>query len=402
MRSLFRFVLLIGVSASACAQWQVLDAHTTADFRGVHYVGNGVAWVSGTNGTVLRTEDMGKTWTHCAVPPGAETLDFRGVQAFDAKTAIVMSSGPGDQSRLYKTTDGCGTWKLVFTNPDRDGFWDALKMSFNATYINGVLIGDPVGGSFPIFVTTDNGNSWRRKGEARPGWTSGCKERDAHARANEGLFAASNSSLVFWSGPNLEVVFVTGGKPGARFVFSDESDWDGSLCSVRFGSWRLPFANSSADSIGAFAVAAAGDGPKQKLLVVGGDYKFPDLPSASFLIEQQFANFHLPGMLDIYRRSPSRSTAGPHGYRSAVAYEAKAQAWIAVGPNGTDTSTDDGRSWRALHPGGNDSPDADRDWNALSLPFVVGPHGRIGLLRGSALVGVSSAKGDARTRGTRR
>ena len=30
-------------------------------------------------------------------------------------------------------------------------------------------------------------------------------------------------------------------------------------------------------------------------------------------------------------------------------------------------------------------PDADRNWNALSLPFVVGPHGRIGKLDAQAL-----------------
>jgi hypothetical protein len=56
-----------------------------------------------------------------------------------------------------------------------------------------------------------------------------------------------------------------------------------------------------------------------------------------------------------------------------------------VGPNGTDISTDDGRDWRALHPAGDDAADADRRWNALSLPFVVGPKGRIGKLRPEAL-----------------
>ena len=102
---------------------------TTADLRGIDNVGGGVAWASGTNGTVLRTEDGGYLWQACTVPPGAEHLDFRGVQAFDANTAIVMSSGKGDLSRLYKTTDGCQTWKLVFTNPDKDGFWDAVHAS---------------------------------------------------------------------------------------------------------------------------------------------------------------------------------------------------------------------------------------------------------------------------------
>ncbi len=72
---------------------------------------------------------------------------------------------------------------------------------------------------------------------------------------------------------------------------------------------------------------------------------------------------------------------------SAVAYDPTTKTWITVGPNGTDISTDDGRNWRALHPDPKytDTPDADQHWNALSLPFVVGPHGRIGTLRASAL-----------------
>ena len=110
----------------AQAQWDIEDSHTTASLRGIHNVGGGVAWASGTNGTVLRTEDGGYLWQGCAIPPGAEKLDFRGIQAFDENTAIVMSSGKGDLSRLYKTTDGCQTWKLLFTNPDKEGFWDAI------------------------------------------------------------------------------------------------------------------------------------------------------------------------------------------------------------------------------------------------------------------------------------
>ena len=61
-------------------------------------------------------------------PPDAEKLDFRGVQGIDRNTAIAMSSGKGDLSRLYKTTDACKTRKLIFTNPDKDGFWDALQI----------------------------------------------------------------------------------------------------------------------------------------------------------------------------------------------------------------------------------------------------------------------------------
>ena len=78
--------------------------------------------------------------------------------------------------------------------------------------------------------------------------------------------------------------------------------------------------------------------------------------------------------------SVRRAKHPPHGFRSAVAYDEAAKTWITLGPNGTDISTDDGRNWRPLRPNAarHDPPDADREWNAISLPFVVGPRGRIG------------------------
>ena len=65
----------------------------------------------------------------------------------------------------------------------------------------------------------------------------------------------------------------------------------------------------------------------------------------------------------------SPPTTPPHGYRSAVQWSDVAQAWIAAGTNGSDISRDDGHTWQPLDNG---------NWNALSLPFVVGPDGRIG------------------------
>ena len=85
-------------AASPSTVWNPWDAeHSGTDqpLRGIHAAGNGVAWASGARGTVLRTEDSGYVWQRCAMPEGAEKLDFRSIWAWDAQTAIVMSSGPG-------------------------------------------------------------------------------------------------------------------------------------------------------------------------------------------------------------------------------------------------------------------------------------------------------------------
>jgi len=352
MRTSLAVLAILAATTSSHAQWTLLASNTTADLRGIHNVGNGVAWASGTNGTILRTEDAGYVWQSCSIPPGAEKLDFRGIQAFDANTAIVMSSGPGDQSRLYRTTDGCHSWKLLFANPDSpDGFFDALYL--NPADKNGDLLGDPVQGSFRHWETSDQGNTW-----------SPTKLRGLEAQKDEGVFAASNSSMFI--DERYFLGFVTGGPSGPRVLTNEEASE-----TEAFKSHKLPM-KSGSQSAGAFSID---ERDRCCWIAVGGEYTRPDDSSGTA------AFTHDAG------KTWHASTTPPHGYRSSVAYDPTTKTWITVGPNGTDISTDDGKNWQALHPNAalHETPDADRNWNALSLPFVVGPHGRIGKLDETAL-----------------
>jgi hypothetical protein len=340
------------------AQFDIEDSNTTASLRGIHNVGGGVAWVSGTNGTVLRTEDGGYLWQTCAIPPGAEKLDFRGIQAFDENTAIVMSSGKGDLSRLYKTTDGCQTWKLLFTNPDKEGFWDALQFTDRQ---NGYLLGDPVLTSnpdqrvFAYFRTADGGQTWKAVGRETPSYPTTMNPDTA-------IFAASNSSMLI---RNAALIFVTGGSQVFLYVATEAAIRDSYPHSPPYVEIRLQLAQGA--TAGGFSLASAEGG---KGVVVGGDYSKPNEASytAAYSINSSFLRWN-------------RAETPPHGYRSSVAYDPTQKLWITVGPNGTDISTDDGKNWQPLKPSGYDPLDADKNWNALSLPFVVGPHGRIGRLR---------------------
>ncbi|HKU28539.1 MAG TPA: hypothetical protein VJQ54_23925 [Candidatus Sulfotelmatobacter sp.] len=367
------------------AQWDLEDSHTTASLRGIHNLGGGVAWASGTDGTVLRTEDGGYLWQTCALPPGAEHLDFRGIQAFDENTAIVMSSGKGDLSRLYKTRDGCKTWKLVLANPDKDGFWDAIRFDFRKPFhsssswrehTHGVLVGDPVDGNFVIYETSNSGDTWRR-------WPNDKSARPAKASAKEAIFAASNSALIA-PGVNGPFAFVTGGEGGAHlFIPEPHSPFDNGT-TWKFSEITLPL--TSGDSAGAFSIAArlTRNQLSPDLMIVGGDYKKPNAMEGNAI----FIPFRVPAaalVSDLLQSRVLKPSTPPHGYRSAVAYDQKTKTWITVGPNGTDISTDDGKNWRALKPKSDQSTDADTNWNALSLPFVVGPKGRIGKLRADAL-----------------
>lgn len=366
-RWLLSLCLLAAMGGTADAQWEIENSNTTADLRGIHSVGGGVAWASGTNGTVLRTEDGGYVWQTCSIPPGAEKLDFRGIQAFDANTAIVMSSGKGDLSRLYKTTDGCHSWKLVFTNPHKDGFWDGYRVDRRRKL--GILIGDPVSNRLPVWMIDRDDSAFQIKR----------LRHTPRMRKDEAEFAASNSAL-FVDDVFFDFWIATGGKTGARVLKRINHDFD----SFGFDTWpshSVPIGQGT-ESSGIFSLCfrpeVQNPNPERQYLTgvaVGGDFLKPESPTAT-------AAFTVDG-----GKSWTASASPPHGYRSAVAYDAATKTWITVGPNGTDISTDDGRNWRALKPdpARHEAPDADKNWNALSLPFVVGPKGRIGKLNPAAL-----------------
>lgn len=330
---------LLGAQETRSGPWAMQVSGTTAGLRGIHAVGGGVAWASGTDGTVLRTEDGGYMWQRCAMPPGAEKLDFRGIWAWDENTAVVMSSGPGDLSRLYKTTDGCSHWTLVFTNPEKDGFWDAMVFSDGRS---GALLGDPVKGIFAFFETSDRGDHWTRDS------SQGLK-----SFPNESAFAASNSCLSD-EALGTRWLFATGGMGGGRIFESQNGISEGGL----FRDWIHVGVSSAlkGDSSGIFSLAF-----RDELhgLAGGGDYTKPNesVGTAAWTADG--------GEHWIAAARP------PHGYRSAVAWDANAKAWIAAGTNGSDISYDDGKTWSPLDNG---------NWNALSLPWVVGPDGRIAKL----------------------
>ncbi len=390
------FALALSAPFSLQAQWTI-KTPTTADLRGIDNVGKGIAWASGTNGTVLRTEDAGYLWQRCTIPPNADHLDFRAIQAFDANTAIVMSSGPGDQSRLYKTTDGCQTWTLLFTDPyGPQGFFDAL-LFIDRTH--GILFGDPTpqtpfmpsteyNGNFRIRVTADGGTTWAPVSapDVLPN-SSTTAGTGLHAAKGEAAFAASNSNIAFrdshfWLATSFARVS-SRTIPGAAQRDTKEGLFKPSHCggavdpiSRQCGQPWTDFDNASvpiqhaSPSAGIFSLAFR---TMEIGIAVGGDYLKPSDSADT-------AAFTTDG-----GKTWQATTTPPHGYRSAVAYDTPTKTWITVGPNGTDISTDDGRNWRPLHPTNNDAPDADRNWNALSLPYAVGPHGRIGILNPSAL-----------------
>jgi photosystem II stability/assembly factor-like uncharacterized protein len=254
------FLLFFVMAASTAAQWERVPVEASASFRGLSAVDARIVWASGTNGTVIRTIDGGRTWSVDTVP-GADKLDFRGIKAFDAEHAVIVSSGNAEagQARIYKTSDGGKTWDLVFEEKRKGIFFDAVAFWDRQ---RGLVLSDPVDGTFVLFLTEDGGATWK---QLPP-------DKIPAAFPQEGAFAASNSCLAISGEKN--VWFGTGGANTARVFHSADG---GQTWSVS----ETPMHPANA-STGIFSLAFHDE---WRGVAVGGDYAHPaasPLPNVVF------------------------------------------------------------------------------------------------------------------------
>ena len=95
--------LLLAIAITLTLQsphWTLQSSGVTSRLRGVSAVSDRVAWASGSGSTVLRTNDGGATWQKLTVT--TDQLDFRDIDAIDARTAYVLSIGNGPASSFSR------------------------------------------------------------------------------------------------------------------------------------------------------------------------------------------------------------------------------------------------------------------------------------------------------------
>ncbi len=112
------------------------------------------AWTCGNGGKVLRTVNGGVTWTSVSGAPIPATLSLYNIFGIDSSTALVTGS-TASATFVYRTSNGGATWTQVFTQTS--GFIDNIWMG-NAQA--GFMNGDPVGGRWSLWGTTNGGVSW--------------------------------------------------------------------------------------------------------------------------------------------------------------------------------------------------------------------------------------------------
>jgi photosystem II stability/assembly factor-like uncharacterized protein len=315
MKLLLIMILFVAVQ-SGDREWKKISVPTKASFRGIDALNEARIYISGTNGTVLRTIDGGKVWSLIQVP-GADELDFRGIVAFAGgleAPIYVMSSGPAAEgkSRIYRSIDEGAHWSLVLEEKTAGVFFDAIAFWDDH---HGIVLSDPVNGHFVLFKTADAGRTWMRIPDAAL----------PPALPNEGAFAASNSCMEIF-GKN--IWFATGGAKIARVFHSNDRGLTWSVA-------ETPMHPATA-SAGIFSLSFK---DAKHGVAVGGDYALPN-------------GSELPNILltndggKTWRAARPTNPAGL--YLSSVIYSGRIGEKTAISAAGTAgiLRSDDGGNWR--------------------------------------------------------
>ncbi|WP_157829085.1 WD40/YVTN/BNR-like repeat-containing protein [Colwellia sp. 75C3] len=321
-------------------KWAYSHIPNKASLRGTAIKQNSY-WVTGSANSVFVSQDGGTTWQDKSISAELK-MDFRDIELFDNKTAIVMAAGTGELSTLYKTTDAGNSWQLLYQNTDKLGFFNSIAFWNDK---RGLLMGDPVDGYYVIKKTNDGGKTFRRI----------AKNKIPKILTKESAFAASGNSIIV--GNNGKAWIATGGFSASVYVSDDYGE-----------TWQrnsVPLYKNTQTS-GGYGVAL---NHLEQPFVIGGDY----------LQRRQ----KYPNMAKLANGQWQSIKTGSTGLRTTMSCQDS--ICLASGKTATDISYDAGNTWQALvsaQP--NENAKDSRGFYSLASDdnvfLAAGAEGKIGVL----------------------
>jgi hypothetical protein len=284
--------------------------------RGLSVANDKLVWFSGSKGSFAKSIDGLKNIQFFQTEKYKKS-DFRDIEAFSEKKAVMMSSG--FPALILYTEDGGITWNESFRSNDSAMFLDGMDF-WNAK--EGIVFGDPINGHFFMMKTKDGGKTWKQLDTTfLPKTYEG-----------ESAFAASGTSIRCLK--NGDFAIVSGGSHSRFFYFNNlKNTWeinDIPIVQGKSSCGAFSFCNLKKDEFN-----------EGLFCFVGGDYITDSLSDS----ESNSAWF---------RKSPplwfrKKFTGNTNGYRSCI--EAiNSYYLITCGTSGVDVSTSIGvdKSWTKI------------------------------------------------------
>ncbi len=337
MRKLISILFLISFFQCIAQKEYVLDTmrlKNEVELRGLSVVNDEVVWMSGNNGFVCRSVNGGQTFDTLRVKD-YEKSEFRDIEAFDDKTALILSAGV--PAVLLRTIDGGIKWKVVYSNSTKGIFFNGMDFWDDK---RGIAFSDPVDGKLFIIATVNGGINWKE---------IPYKDRPTAQEGEVGFAASGTSIRTVGDG---YAYIGTGGR--AAHIFTSDNygkTWKKFPCPIKKGG----------ESAGVFSVAFK---DLRTGVIAGGDFKLDTLSANNCFLTYDGANTWKPPLTP------------PKGYRSCVEY-LNQTAVVAVGPNGTDYSRDGGNTWKRISKAGFNVVRKAKTGNRI---WLAGSGGLLGML----------------------
>ena len=225
----------VNIAPAACTySWVNQTSGTTQQFYSVKAVSDQIVWAAGANATVRRTTNGGTTWTDANPNPGVISGIVYAIEAIDADNAWCTTSPAA--TFIFKTTNGGVNWVQVFTQTG--GFINGISFS-DAN--NGFAEGDPVGGRWSLWKTSDAGTTWDSAGMY-------LIQAGTEAGWNNSVFRMGNT---LWFGTNNTKVY---------YSTNGGSTWSSGATTGLVNSYNLHFNNATTGLAGGTAIVKTTDG----------------------------------------------------------------------------------------------------------------------------------------------
>jgi photosystem II stability/assembly factor-like uncharacterized protein len=334
------YIALLFITADAFSQKDLaLDTFRikiNSSLRGLSVVNDQIVWLSGSNGYVCRSLDGGQTFDTLRIP-GYHDKDFRDIEAFDDRNAVVMAIG--SPAIFLRTSDGGQRWKLVYKNDHKNAFFNGMDFWDEK---RGLAFSDAIEGKLLVIKTEDGGRSWKEVGY---------KDLPIVQEGESG-FAASGTSIRCVNEGHAFIA--TGGRSAHLFTSSDfGKSWKKNAVPIKRGK----------ESSGIFSIAFK---DSRTGVIAGGDYQeIQDSTDNCFLTYNAGRSWKAPLSL-------------PGGYRSCIEYISQT-SMIITGTNGTEWSRDGGNNWKKVSDTGFHTVRKAKKGNAI---YLSGNDGLFGVISG--------------------
>lgn len=116
------------------------------------------AFVCGDNGIVLKTSNAGLNWINAGSNGLPSNIDLYTISMFDINK-VITAGNIGNTAYVYRTDNAGLNWRQVFSQ--ENGRVNSVYFGFDG---NAVLLGNPVGGRWSLWKSTDLGLSWDSSG----------------------------------------------------------------------------------------------------------------------------------------------------------------------------------------------------------------------------------------------